>query len=284
MVAHINAVNQNPSEEILKTKLALPQIRSDLVFRSRLLQQLTESIQKSTLTLVSAPAGSGKSTLLSVWGTIENTDMPVAWVSLEERDNVSIRFWTYIITALHTLAPECGAEALALLRLPQPPGIESVLVTLINTLTALPHPLVLVLDDYHLITSTAIHNECLFFLDHLPPQIHIIISTREDPALPLHRLRARGQLMELRAADLRFTLDEVAIFLQQTMHLTLSPEDIAALEARTEGWIAGLQLAALSMRGQADSKSFIASFTGNHRFILDYLAKEVFYQQSEEMQ
>lgn len=284
MVAQIDAVNQNPSEEILKTKLTLPQIRPDLVFRSHLLQQLVGNVQKSTLTLVSAPAGSGKSTLLSVWGSAGNAGMPVAWVSLEERDNVSARFWTYVIAALRAFAPECGEEALALLRLPQPPDIESVLVALINTLTDLPHPLALVLDDYHLITSTTIHNECLFLLDHLPPQIHIIMSTREDPALPLHRLRARGQLRELRAADLRFTHDEVAIFLQQTMHLTLSPEDIAALEARTEGWIAGLQLAALSMQGQVDGKSFIASLTGNHRFILDYLAKEVFQQQSEEMQ
>ena len=170
---------------------------------------------------------------------------------------------------------------LAALQSPQPPPTESILTTLLNEITAIPDNFILVLDDYHVIDSEPVDHALTFLLDHLPPQMHLVITTREDPSLPLARLRARGQLTELRAADLRFTPAEAAEFLNQMMGLNLSAEDIAALETRTEGWIAGLQLAALSMQGREDIASFIQAFTGSHRFVLDYLVEEVLQHQPE---
>lgn len=239
---------------------------------------------ESALTLISAPAGFGKTTLLSDWGRTVSADVAVAWITLDEEDTISTRFWTYVIAALQTLVPACGEEALALLRLPQSPPVESILVALINSLTTLSRTLVLILDDYHVITNISIHDEFTFFLGHLPPHVRVMLASREDPVLPLHRLRAQQQLTELRAHDLRFTLEEVTTFFHQTMHLDLTSEDIAMLESKTEGWIVGLQLAALSLKEQKHSGEFIALFTGNHRFILDYLAKEVFSRQPEEVQ
>ena len=226
----------------------------------------------------------------------------VAWLSLDDGDNDPTRFLTYLVAALQTLAlprvhrdnvskveglaPSVGAGVLAALQSPQPPPAEALLTALINEITTVPERFVLVLDDYHLIVAKPVDDALAFLVEHLPPQMHLVIATREDPQLPLPRLRVRSQLTELRAADLRFTPSEAAEFLNQVMGLNLSAEDIAALEARTEGWIAGLQLAALSMRGHAsrDVTSFIQSFTGSHHFVLDYLVEEVLHQQSESVQ
>ena len=208
----------------------------------------------------------------------------VAWLSLDEGDNDPIRFLTYLVAALQTIAADIGAGVLAALQSPQPPPAESLLTALINEITTIPESFVLVLDDYHLIDAKSVDEALTFLVEHLPPQMHLVIATREDPQLPLARLRVRGQLTELRAADLRFTPAEAAEFLNQVMGLNLSAEDIAALETRTEGWIAGLQLAALSMQGHQDTTSFIKSFTGSHHFVLDYLMEEVLGQQSESVQ
>ena len=208
----------------------------------------------------------------------------VAWLSLDEGDNDPTRFLTYLVAALQTIAANIGEGVLAVLQSPQPPPTESILTTLLNEITTIPDNFILVLDDYHVIDSKPVDQALTFLLEHLPPQMHLVIATREDPPLPLARLRARGQLTELRAADLRFTPAEAAEFLNQVMGLNLSAEDIAALETRTEGWIAGLQLAALSMQGHQDTASFIQSFTGSHHFVLDYLLEEVLQQQSESVQ
>ena len=208
----------------------------------------------------------------------------LAWLSLDEGDNDPARFLTYLVAALQTIAANIGAGVLATLQSPQPPPTESILTALLNEITTIPDNFVLVLDDYHVIDSKPVDEALTFLLEHLPPQMHLVIATREDPHLPLARLRARGQLTELRAADLRFTPSEAAEFLNQVMGLNLSAEDIAALETRTEGWIAGLQLAAISMQGHQDAASFIKSFTGSHHFVLDYLLEEVLQQQSESVQ
>ena len=205
-------------------------------------------------------------------------------MSLDEGDNDPTRFLTYLVTALQTLAPNIGAGALTALQSPQPPSIESILIALLNEITTMPGNFVLVLDDYHVIDAKRVDNALTFLLEHQPLQMHLAIATREDPDLPLARLRARGQLTELRAADLRFTPTEAAEFLNQAMGLKLSTENIAALDKRTEGWIAGLQLAALSMQGHQDTANFIQSFTGSHHFVLDYLLEEVLHQQPENIQ
>ena len=271
------------SAPILATKLYIPPPRPKVVLRPRLIERLNEGLSASRkLTLISAPAGFGKTTLVSEW--VAGCERPVAWLSLDEGDNDPTRFLTYLVAALQTIAANIGAGALAVLQSPQPPPIESILTALLNEITAIPDNFVLVLDDYHLIDSKPVDEALTFLLEHLPPQMHLVITTREDPHLPLARLRARGQLTELRAADLRFTPSEAAEFLNQMMGLNLSAEDVAALEARTEGWIAGLQLAALSMQGHQDATSFIQSFTGSHHFVLDYLVEEVLQQQSESIQ
>jgi LuxR family maltose regulon positive regulatory protein len=231
------------------------------------------------LTLISAPAGFGKTTLLGGW--IPTSERCVAWVSLDEGDNDPVYFWAYFIAALQMLHPAIGELALAQFRSPQPAPISSVLTSLVNEIDAFHDDFALVLDDYHVIKTQAIHDGLAFLLDHLPPRMHLVISTRTDPPLPLARLRGRGRLAELREADLRFTSDEAAAFLNQVMGLGLSAADVAALEARTEGWIAGLQLAALSIKDHADRTGFIAAFTGSHRFIIDYLVEEVLNRQTE---
>ena len=263
---------------ILATKLYIPPPRANVVLRPRLIEWLNEGLQRK-LTLISASAGFGKTTLVSEW--VASCERPVAWLSLDEGDNDPTRFLTYLVAALQTIAVNIGAGALAVLQSPQPPPIESILTALLNEITTIPDHFVLVLDDYHVIDSILVDNVLTFLLEHLPPQMHLVITTREDPHLPLARLRARGQLTELRAADLRFTPAEAAEFLNRVMGLNLSEEDIATLETRTEGWIAGLQLAALSMQGRSDAASFIQAFTGSHRFVLDYLVEEVLQHQSE---
>lgn len=266
---------------ILATKLYVPPPRPKIVLRPRLIDQLKKGLHRK-LTLISAPAGFGKTTLVSEW--IASCERPVAWLSLDEGDNDSTRFLTYLITALQTIAPNMGAEALRLIQSPQPPTTESVLTILLNEIGTIPDKFILVLDDYHVIEDKAVSNALTFLLEHLPPQVHLVITTREDPNLPLARLRARDQLTGLRATDLRFTPAEAAEFLTQVMGLSLSAEDIAALEARTEGWIAGLQLAAISMQGHTDTSNFIKSFIGGHHFVLDYLVEEVLQQQSKKVQ
>jgi LuxR family maltose regulon positive regulatory protein len=266
---------------ILATKLYIPPPRPKVVLRPRLIERLNEGLQRK-LALISASAGFGKTTLVSEW--VAGIGRPAAWLSLDEGDNDPTRFMAYLVAALQTLAPNIGAGALAVLQSHQPPSIESILTALLNEITSIPDHFMLVLDDYHLVDAKPVDHALTFLLEHLPPQMHLVIATREDPHLPLARLRARGQLTELRAADLRFTPSEAAEFLNQMMGLNLSAEDIAALDKRTEGWVAGLQLAALSMQGDKDATGFIKSFTGSHRFVLDYLMEEVLQQQSESIQ
>ena len=277
---------------LLTTKLYIPPPRPKVVPRPRLIEHLNQGLQRK-LTLISASAGFGKTALVSQWlagGERREPKVRVAWLSLDEGDSAPPRFLTYVIAALQTISANIGAGALAALQSPQPPPTESILTTLLNEITALPDSFVLVLDDYHLVDAQPVDEALTFLLEHLPPQMHLVIATREDPHLPLARLRARGQLTELRLADLRFTPSEAAEFLNQVMGLDLSAEDIAALETRTEGWIAGLQLAALalqgavSMPGHQDAAGFIKSFTGSHHFVLDYLIEEVLGQQPESVQ
>jgi LuxR family transcriptional regulator, maltose regulon positive regulatory protein len=277
---------------ILATKLYIPPPRPGIVQRPRLIERLNEGLSSgSKLTLVSASAGFGKTTLVSEW--IAGYGRPAAWLSLDEGDNDPTRFLTYLVAALQTLPPKAGggnigAGALAALQSPQSPSTESILTTLLNDITTILDSFILVLDDYHAIDSKPIDQALTYIVEHQPPQMHLVIATREDPHLPLARLRARGQLTELRAADLRFTSAEAAEFLNQVMGLNLSEVDIVALDKRTEGWIAGLQLAALamqglSMQGRSDAASFIQAFTGSHRFVLDFLAEEVLQRQPEQV-
>ncbi|MEQ8676257.1 MAG: LuxR C-terminal-related transcriptional regulator [Aggregatilineales bacterium] len=264
------------STQILATKLYKPVLRPDSVLRPRLIERFNVGLH-GKLTLVSAPAGCGKTTLITEW--ISANELQVAWLSLDEVDSDPIRFLNYIVAALQTIKPEIGKDILNLLESPQPPPIASLLTPLLNELAAIPYEFVLVLDDYHVLDSHEIDKSLAFLIDNQPPQMHLVITTREDPRLPLARLRARGQLSEIRAADLRFTTDEASEFLNTAMGLSLAPDDVAALEQRTEGWIAGLQLAAISMQGQDDVGGFIQSFTGSHHFVLDYLIEEVLSQQ-----
>src|SRR2546421_9015813 len=266
---------------ILATKLYLPRLRPNVVSRPRLIERLNEGLHRK-LTLIAAPAGFGKTTLASAW--VVGCNRQVAWLSLDEGDSDPTRFLTYLVAALRTIAPTLGEGVLGALQSPQPPPPEAMLTALLNDLTTIRDQFVLVLDDYHVLDAKAVDYALSYLVEHLPPQMHLVIVTREDPQLPLARLRARGQLTELRAVDLRFTPSEAAAFLNQGMGLKLSAEDIAALEKRTEGWIAGLQLAALSMQGQQDATGFIKSFTGSHHFVLDYLVEEVLGQQSERVQ
>jgi LuxR family maltose regulon positive regulatory protein len=288
---------------ILATKLYIPPPRPKVVLRPRLIARLTEGLQRTPgLSLISAPAGFGKTTLLSEWvGNLQldtHTNHQItnrkshhaAWLSLDEGDNDPFRFLAYLIAALQTIVPGIGEAGLASLRSPQPPAAEFILTALLNEIASLPDPFVLILDDYHVIDAKPIDQALAFLLEHLPPQMYLVIATREDPDLPLARLRARGRLTELRAADLRFTPSEAADFLNQVMGLRLSADNLAALETRTEGWIAGLQMAALALQGtvsmpdQQAATGFIKSFTGSHRFVLDYLIEEVLERQPANIQ
>jgi LuxR family maltose regulon positive regulatory protein len=247
------------------------------------MDRLNEGVAKGgKLTLISAPAGFGKTTLVSEW--ITRCGRPAAWLSLDEGDNDLTRFLSYLIAALQTIKAGLGESLLATFQTPQLQVAETILTVLLNEIITITQGFILVLDDYHVIDSKPVDTALAFLVERLPPQMHLVIATREDPRLPLARLRARGQLTELRAADLRFTPAEAADFLNRVMGLNLSAEDISALEIRTEGWIAGLQLAALSIQGLPDAASFIRSFTGSHRFILDYLIEEVLERQPENIQ
>jgi LuxR family maltose regulon positive regulatory protein len=259
---------------LVATKLYIPRVRSSLVVRPRLSERLNRGAE-SRLTLISAPAGFGKTTLLSAW--LEGSPAEhrlVAWLSLEESDRQPDVFWAYVITALQSVLPGVGSNALTLLQSVQAP-IDAVIATLVNELSTVPNEVHLVLDDYHLVDGPDVGAGMMFLLEHVPPQVHLVISSRSDPTLPLARLRARGELVEVRAAELRFTADEVTDYFNEVVGLNLTAHDIAALEERTEGWIAALQLAALSLQGRPDPASFIAGFTGDDRYIVDYLVEEV---------
>jgi ATP/maltotriose-dependent transcriptional regulator MalT len=278
-------VLQAPSVQLaplLATKLHPPRLRTQLVPRFHLVERLQHGMA-GALTLVSAPAGFGKTTLLSQW--LSSTRTPVAWLSLEPEDNEPTRFLTYLIAALQTLDPLLGASSLALLAPPQPADLQMVLTVLANDLMRGPgEDFALVLDDYHVVEAPTIHQALTYLVEHLPPQLHLVIVARADPPLPLARLRARGQLTELRVAELRFGAAESGIFLEEVMGLHLSPEDVTTLQARTEGWVAGLQLAGLSLQGRDDASGLLGAFTGSHRFVLDYLSEEVLSRQPASVQ
>ncbi|MEZ4711271.1 MAG: LuxR C-terminal-related transcriptional regulator [Caldilineaceae bacterium] len=318
------------SMPILATKLYIPPARPNLVPRPKLIERLDKG-RHGKLTLISAPAGFGKTTLVSAWlESLRSTNyaLPadtaageafvnrkpvlsevevsksvnqVAWLSLDAGDSEPPRFLAYLVAALQRAfrddgkgqTSEIGQGIAAALQSPQPPPIQALLTALLNELAALSAPIVLVLDDYHLLNGRTIDDALTFLLEHLPPAFHLVITTREDPNLPLARYRARGQMTEIRAAELRFTADEAAAFLNQALGFKLAPAAVAALEAHTEGWIAGLQLAALSLQGHASGEggdvdknraAFIDAFTGSHRYVMDYLVEEVLAQQPERIQ
>jgi len=269
------------SDTILATKLFAPSPPPKAVFRQRLYQRISAGLHRK-LTLISAPAGFGKTTLVSEW--IANCDRRTAWLSLDDGDSDPTRFLMHLIAAVQTIAPAVGTGLLDALKSPQPPSAESILTVMINEVAIGPEDLLLVLDDYHNVDARVIDEALIFLLEHLPPKMHIVITTREDPSIPLSRLRAAGQLTELRAVDLRFTPTEATTFLNHSMGLGLSTDDVAALASRTEGWVVGLQLAAISLQGNDDATGFINSFSGGHRFVLDYLLEEVLQRQSESVQ
>ena len=293
-IAHVIAPSKtagNPEDSLvpaplLETKFFVPRSRGGLP-RPRLSERLDRGTA-SKLMLVSAPAGFGKTTLLTEWlaaGPAGPADERLAaWLSLDRADNDPASFWTYVIAALRTAASGVGESALALLQAPQPPPIETVLTVLLNDLRATAGDIVLVLDDYHVIDARDVQDGMAFLLDHLPAGLHVVIASRADPVLPLARWRARGELAEIRAAGLRFTPDEAAAYLNEMMGLQLTARDVATLEGRTEGWIAALQLAALSMQGRDDVAGFIAGFAGDDRYVVDYLAEEVLQRQPDRVQ
>jgi LuxR family maltose regulon positive regulatory protein len=271
------------SQALLTTKLRTPRTRPDLVARPRLREALAVG-EGPRLTLVSAPAGFGKTTLLSELAEAHATgDRAVVWVSLDETDNDPARFLTYLVGSLRTVEEGVGEGLLASLRSPQPPPVEAVVGALINELADLPQEITIVLDDYHLIDSLPIHEAVSFLIEHVPDNVRFVIASRTDPPLPLARLRARDQMTEIGAAELRFTTEEATAFLGDAMGLTLSAADVAALEEVTEGWVAALQLAALSMRDREDVSGFVEAFSGSNRHVLDYLAEEVLERQPEDV-
>jgi LuxR family transcriptional regulator, maltose regulon positive regulatory protein len=261
---------------LLATKLFRPPPRPGTVLRHQLFARLSEGLARK-LTLIAAPAGSGKTTLVSAWAAA--ADLPAAWLSLDPDDGEPVRFLSYVLAALQTVRPDLGSTIVAALQSPQPPPVETLLADLLNALAALPERLILVLDDYHVIDSDQVDRALAFLVAHLPPQLHLVIATREDPPLPLAQLRARDQLTELRVSELRFSHTEADALLSQTEGLSLSADVVAVLASRTEGWAAGLHLAALSLRGHQDAAGFVHSFSGSQRFVLDYLLEEVLQQQ-----
>jgi LuxR family maltose regulon positive regulatory protein len=268
---------------ILTTKLHIPSPPQALVPRERLISRLDAGVEGRFI-LVSAPAGFGKTSLLAEWAQRQRQDGLVSWVHLDEHDNEPARFLSYLIAALQVHHENLGEGALAGLGSIPPPPQEAVLTSLVNEIAAQDDKLILILDDYHLIEHPSIHKAVGFLLDHLPPQICLVIATRADPPLRIHRLRARGQMIEIRAADLRFSSAETRRFLEKIINVRFPDEDITALDGRIEGWIAGLQMLALSIQDRKDAHEFIESFTGSHRFVVDFLTEEIFNQQPPHIQ
>jgi LuxR family maltose regulon positive regulatory protein len=268
---------QDAATLLLATKLFVPRPRPDFVPRPQLVARLDESLELGRCSLLSAPAGTGKTSLLATW--VARLDRPVAWLALDERDQEVHQVLRYLVASLQTITPECGRTALALLDAPPGAAPEIVLTSLLNDLATLPHSTLLVLDDYHVVRASAVHAAVEFLLNHLPPTVHLAIATREDPPLPLPRLRASGQMIEMRAADLSFNVEEAATFLGVGMGLRLTEQQVAALVDRTEGWAAGLQLAGLALRDRPDPAAFVEAFTGGHRLVVDYLMAEVLERQ-----
>jgi len=277
---------------LLSTKLAPPRLPLFLVERPRLLREL-DAVRTHPLTLVSASAGSGKTTLLSAWAAsfregprsqAAGREPAFAWLSLEALDNDPVRFWTSVIAALRTRLPKVGKRALALLHTPEALPLSTVLTNLLNEIALVRREAILVLDDYHVMKDQIIQESMLFLVDHLPPTLHVVLATRTDPELPLSRLRVRGQMLEIRSSDLHFSPAEATSFLVHRMDLPLSEEDVATLHQRTEGWIAGLHLAALSMRKQSDLPSWVSNFAGSYRYLLDYVQQDILVQLPDPLQ
>ena len=279
-----------PASRLLRTKLFVPRAHPDVVHRPWLDHQLEQGLQRK-VTILSAPAGFGKTTLLSEW--VKSAGRPAAWFSIDEGDNDPTRFWSYFITSLQTLEPGLGENALALLRAPQAPPVDMALTELLNEAVALTREMIIVLDDYHLIQDNSIHSGITILIENLPPHMHLIVAGRSEPPLPVASLRGKRELIELQPGDLRFTTEETGTFLNQIMRLGLSPSQIAAFEEMTEGWAAGLQLAAMALEAIRKDPESIAStpeeefsqfqsiFSGSHRYVFDYLAQEVVDRQPE---
>jgi LuxR family maltose regulon positive regulatory protein len=248
-------------DQLLTTKLYTPQLSIDLVPRPRLYKRLDEGLM-GKLTLVSAPAGFGKTTLVTGW--LSESDQPVAWLSLDQGDNDSVRLWTYLIAAIQTIHQEIGVEARQIVSAPQLVSTEPVAISLINDISQLAHDLILVLDDYHVIEAELVHAGLSYLLEHQPPNLHIVLITRVDPSISLARLRAHSQLIEIRAEDLQFSTEEATTLFNEKMGLNLKPEQIQALNTHTESWVVGLQLAALSLKGKPSYDTFIDEFTRGH--------------------
>ncbi len=272
---------------LLSTKLFAPLVPPELVSRPRLIERFEAGFHRK-LTLVSAPAGFGKTTLLAEWAHQHRKEsqvqLPMGWVSLDKDDNDPSLFWTYFIAALQTINPDLGQSVTAMIQSPQPPPVESFLTSLINEIIKRSESFLLILDDYHMIKNETIHHAMTFFLEHMPPQMHLVIASRVDFPLPMALLRGRGQLNEFNATDLRFTLQETEAFFNEVMKLGVSKLGVEVLENRTEGWVASMQMAAISMRGHKDIRKFIYSFSGSQRYILDYLTEEVFAHQPTDVQ
>ena len=265
-------------QQLLKTKLYIPPLKPKDIRRPLLINRLNEGLDLK-LSLISAPAGFGKTKLLSEWAVECNRS--VAWLSINEMDNDPFNFLVYLIAATQTIVDNFGERVLPMLQSPQPPSLETLCIAIVNEFNSLKNNISLVLDDYHIIDAKPVDRIMRYLLSNMPSQLHLVICSREDPNLPLAGLRAQRQLSELRAEDLRFSQREATKFLEETMGLNISPDDVSALEARTEGWIAGIQLAAISMKGHKDTSQFISSFSGSHHFVMDYLVEEVLQQQPE---
>ncbi len=271
----------NTNYPLLATKLYIPKPRSDLVRRMRLVERMNKGLRRK-LTLISAPAGFGKTTLLSEW--LSQSQLPVAWISLDSGDNDPVYFLHYVIEALRSIEPKAGEATLTLLQSQQQPPVDAIIIHLIQEIEDIPNDFVLVLDDYHFIDNGKLHQLVEFLIDRMPSQMHLAVATRIDPGFPLARFRVRNQLSEFRVSDLCFTREETMLFFNKVMKLGLSNQDITILESRTEGWVAGLQLAALSMQGRRDIPGFIKMFAGNNRLIVDYLSEEVLNLQPAHVQ
>jgi LuxR family maltose regulon positive regulatory protein len=270
-----------PSLHLLHTKLFIPRAHPEVIERSSLIRKLDDGL-KARLVLVTAPAGYGKTTLLSRY--IEHSNRPFAWLSLDDRDNEPTRFWSYFIASLQTLEGAFGRTAQAMLLSPQPPPIENILVNLLNEIALMPDEFIICLDDYHAITASTINQGMVFIIENLPEQMHLVIAGRSEPPFPLHLLRTRRQLLEFNASDLRFSKAEATQFFNQLMKLNLSSDQIETIDKLTEGWAAGIQLAALTLLGSEDISKQLQTFSGSHRYIFDYLAQEVLNNQPQEVQ